>query len=140
MICYHADTKELRELPDALLADWAAVGNPKLGLWLPAPEKPSDDAEWVGGAWFVPPAAPAVPSTVSARQIRLWLVRNGISLDSVSAAIANIADPLTRESVGIEWEYAPYIERAHPMLLPLAEVLGLTSEQLDAAFVEAAGI
>jgi hypothetical protein len=40
----------------------------------------------------------------------------------------------------VEWEYAPYVERSHPMLVPLAATLGLTEEQVDQAFVEAATI
>lgn len=140
MICYHAETKELRELPDALLADWAEAGNPKLGLWLPAPEKPSADANWIDGAWVIP--EPIVPPTVtiSARQIRIWLIRQGIALATVDAAIAAIPDQMTRETVRVEWEYAPYVERSHPMLIPLAAALGLTEAQVDQAFIDAVTI
>jgi hypothetical protein len=80
------------------------------------------------------------PATVSARQIRLWLIQHGISLAQVEAAIDAIPDQLQRDSVRVEWEYAPYVERTHPMLIPLAAALGLTEEQVDQAFIEAAGI
>jgi hypothetical protein len=83
---------------------------------------------------------PPVPESVSARQIRLWLVRNGISLTQVDAAISAIPDQLQRDSVRVEWDYAPYVERTHPMLIPLATTLGLTESQVDQAFIEAAGI
>ena len=83
---------------------------------------------------------PTVPESVSARQIRLWLVRNGVSLAQVDAAIDAIPDQLQRDSVRVEWDYAPYVERAHPMLVPLAAALGLTEAQVDQAFVEAAVI
>jgi hypothetical protein len=83
---------------------------------------------------------PAVPESVSARQIRLWLVRQGISLASVDAAIDAIPDQLQRDSVRVEWDYAPYVERSHPMLVPLAAALGLTEQQVDQAFIEASGI
>jgi hypothetical protein len=83
---------------------------------------------------------PAVPESVSARQIRLWLIQHGVSLAQVEAAIASIPDQLQRDSVQVEWEYAPYVERAHPMLIPLAAALGLTETQVDQAFIEAAGI
>jgi hypothetical protein len=82
----------------------------------------------------------SVPASVSARQIRLWLLRQGISLASVDAAIDAIPDQLQRDSVRVEWDYAPYVERSHPMLIPLAAALGLTEAQVDQAFVEAAGI
>lgn len=83
---------------------------------------------------------PEPPQTVSARQIRLWLIRNGVSMEAVNAAIAAIQDPVERESIRVEWEYAPYVERSHPMLIPLAAALGLTEEQVGAAFAEAAAI
>lgn len=83
--------------------------------------------------------SPQLPTTsVSARQVRLWLLQHNISLSVVDEAIAGIEDPATREMVRVEWEYAPYIERSHPMLVPLGAALGLTEEQIDAAFVEAA--
>jgi hypothetical protein len=81
-----------------------------------------------------------VPENVSARQIRLWLIRHGISLSQVDAAIDSIPDQLQRDSVRVEWDYAPYVERSHPMLIPLAIYLGLTEEQVDQAFIEASSI
>jgi hypothetical protein len=89
---------------------------------------------------------PNIPTTnfnypkISARQVRLWLLQNGISLDNVYQAINNIEDSTLRDSVSIEWEYAPYIERNHPMLVPLAQSLGLTESDIDRAFVEASNI
>lgn len=83
---------------------------------------------------------PAVPESVSARQIRLWLVQHGISLAQVDAAIDAIPDQMQRDSVRVEWDYAPYVERTHPMLIPLAASLGLTEQQVDQAFTEAATI
>jgi hypothetical protein len=80
----------------------------------------------------------AAPAIVSARQIRLWLVRQGIAMDAVEAAIDAIADQPTRDSVRVEWEYAPYVERSHPWLVPLAQSLGLDDAGVDAAFREAA--
>jgi hypothetical protein len=84
--------------------------------------------------------SPVVPESVSARQIRLWLVRHGVSLSQVDAAIDNISNQLERDSVRVEWDYAPYVERSHPMLIPLASALGLTEQQVDQAFIEAASI
>lgn len=84
--------------------------------------------------------APPIPESISARQIRLWLVRHGISLSQVDSAIDAIPDQLQRDSVRVEWDYAPYVERSHPMLIPLAVALGLTEEQVDQAFIEASSI
>jgi hypothetical protein len=77
---------------------------------------------------------------ISARQIRLWLLQNGISLQMVNDAISSIEDTFLRDSVSIEWEYAPYIERNHFMLIPLAQALGLTEQDIDRGFIEAFNI
>lgn len=81
-----------------------------------------------------------VPESVTAWQIRRWLISQGISLAKVDAAIAAIPDAAQREAAKVDWEYAPYVERSHPMLVPLGAALGMTPEQIDAAFVEAAGL
>ena len=81
-----------------------------------------------------------VPASVTARQIRLWLVSHGVSLAAVETAIDGIPDAMQRDSVRVEWEYAPYVERTHPMLVPLAAALGLSEAQVDAAFREAASL
>jgi hypothetical protein len=127
---------ELRDIPADLLAAWSAEGNPKADEWTVAPPRTSQDAAWVSGQWVTP--TPTVPESVTARQIRLWLVTHGVSLTAVEAAIDSIQEPMQRESVRVEWEYAPYVERSHPWLVPLASVLGLTASQVDAAFAEAA--
>jgi hypothetical protein len=75
--------------------------------------------------------------TVSARQIRLWLIQNGIDLNTIDEIISLIPDPALRSYTKVEWEYAPYIERNHPMLVPLAIALGLTEEDINRAFIEA---
>jgi hypothetical protein len=81
-----------------------------------------------------------VPTSVTARQIRLWLVRHGVGLAAVDAAIDAIPDAQVREEARVEWDYAPYVERAHPMLVPLAAALGLDEAQVDEAFRQAATI
>ena len=52
-------------------------------------------------------------------------------------AINGIADEKLREKTLVEWEYAPYIERNHPLLNTLGQVLGLNNEQIDNAFLAA---
>lgn len=79
----------------------------------------------------------AVPQTITATQIRLWLFRNGVDLESVQAAIEAIPDEKLRGETRIQWEYAPYIERGHPFVDSLGASLGMTSDQIDLAFVEA---
>ena len=79
-----------------------------------------------------------VPTTISARQARLWLVQHGIALSRVDAAIASIADAVTRESVRVEWEYGTDVHRQSQWLATLGPALGLDGTTLDQAFREAA--
>ena len=129
------DPSDVRDLDDQM-AVWQQAGNPKAALWAPLPEQPSPNAEWIGGQWITPPNV--VPASVTARQIRLWLVTHGVSLAAVESAIDAISDQQQREMVRVEWEYAPYVERTHPMLTPLAAALGMDEAAVDAAFQEAA--
>ena len=88
----------------------------------------------------VPPDVPAPPEPkISARQVRLWLIDKGISLSLVEQAIDSIEDSVLKEKTRVEWEYAPYIERSHPMLAPLSLILGLTEQDIDEAFMNAPG-
>lgn len=87
-----------------------------------------------------PPGESPVPASVSARQIRLWLVRHGVTMAQVDAAINALDDQQQREECRVEWEFAPYIERTHPLLVPIAIMLGLSESQVDDAFREAATI
>lgn len=127
---------EIREIHDELMTAWVAAENPKASQWKLLPTRPSEYSIWNGSEWIIP--TPIIPESVSARQIRLWLIQHGISLAQVDAAINEIPDQLQQDSVRVEWEYAPYVERSHNMLGPLAMALGLTEEQIDQAFIEAA--
>lgn len=135
---YNTDNYEIKDLSDELIYGWIENNNPKKDKWVLLPERPSNEHYWNNGEWIL--SSPSVPESVSARQVRLWLVQHGISLQQVDNAITSIQDPVTREITQIEWEYAPYIERNHPMLVPLAQALGLTQDQLDTAFIEAQNI
>lgn len=71
------------------------------------------------------------------RQLRLTLVRSGISLSLVEAAISSMPDGLGKEEAQIEWADASTFNRNHPTLLLIAGALGLTEEQVDAMWREA---
>jgi hypothetical protein len=138
MSLYIGTDGEIRDLPDDLVSAWEAAGNPKSAAWTLLPARPSDAHQWISGEWSLP--TQPVPESVTARQIRLYLVRHGIQLSQVEAAIEAIQDPQTREECRVEWDYAPYVERSHPMLVPLASALGLIESQVDDAFREASTI
>lgn len=95
------------------------------------------DDELPQGWQWAPDSSP-VPQTITARQVRLFLVGRGISMAAVEAAIDTIPDPQTREKVRVEWEYAPWIERGHAWLGPMAAAIGMDSAAVDDAFRQAA--
>jgi hypothetical protein len=111
--------------------DYPAGWEPGEGLILVA------DVDLPEGWTRAEPDLGPVPDTISARQIRLWLVSHGVSLVAVETAIDSISDAMQRDLVRVEWEYAPYCERQHPMIATLGTALGFTSEQIDHAFREA---
>jgi hypothetical protein len=78
-----------------------------------------------------------VPEQISAMQIRLWLIKNNINLAQVQGAIDSIEDVLLRDELSVKWEYAPYFERSNPFIDQVGSILGLSSEQIDQAFIEA---
>lgn len=81
---------------------------------------------------------PPVPP-ITARQMRLWLLQQGVTGAMVEQAIAQTSDPAAREVARIEWEYATSFEHAHPLIQSLgAQLLGLTAPQIAAAFRQAA--
>lgn len=99
----------------------------------------------VGWRWdgedFTPPPAPgpAPIPPITARQLRLWLLSKGQALSSVDDAIAAL--PLQqREPARVEWEYSTIYERAHPLIASIGTALGFQPSEMDAGFIEAAGL
>lgn len=78
-----------------------------------------------------------VPQSVTMRQGRLALLGAGL-LDDVDAALAAIPDTTQRRAAQIEWEYAQTIDRQSAWVSNLSAALGLTDDQLDQLFIEAA--
>jgi len=90
--------------------------------------------------WSKIPQEIPVPQTITATQIRLWLVSHGISMTQIYTIISQITDPLIKAQIEVQWEYAPYVERNHPMINTLGASLGLDSDQIDQAFREASSL
>lgn len=127
-----------------LSANEQKTGSPNQQWVLKGKPNSTDIMNTLGDGWennsIDLPVEGYFPNTISARQIRLWLIQHNFQLSQIEFAINNIEDPIVRETVRIEWEYAPYIERNHPWLIPLAQSLGLNEEQIDQAFKEASSI
>lgn len=79
---------------------------------------------------------PVVPSAVTMRQARLALLGAGL-LDDVEVAINGLPSP-QKEAAKIEWEYSQEVQRHNGFVSVLAPMLGMTAEQTDALFVQAA--
>ena len=73
-----------------------------------------------------------VPQQVTMRQARLALLRAGL-LDYAEAVIAAAG----REAM-LEWEYAAEVERSNPIITLIQQQQGITDEQIDDLFREAA--
>lgn len=77
-----------------------------------------------------------VPKSVTMRQARLALLQAG-KLQAVNNAIAEMTGD-QGEAARIEWDYSNEVRRTQPLTLALAQVIGMTEEEMDALFIEAA--
>lgn len=97
----------------------------------------ADAAALIGDLAIIPtpPEAPApVPYRVSQRQLRLAMLAAGINPATITAAINAISDPAQKAGAAVEWEYAAWFERQHPLIASLSAGLGLSSEDVDNLF------
>lgn len=74
---------------------------------------------------------------LTARQLRLGLVMNDISLANVEATINAIENPQDKAVAQIEWEYASQFERDHPLIAQVGGALGLSEGQIDIMWAQA---
>jgi hypothetical protein len=76
------------------------------------------------------------PTILSMRQARLALFQQGL-LANVQTAIDGLAEP-QKTVTQISWDYAQTVKRDDDLVVQLSTALGLTQEQLDTLFTEAA--
>lgn len=97
------------------------------------PQRPSLFHVIVNGQWeFSQALKRASLKPLSARQVRLILTQFGYRAQVESAI--NLAS----QDVKDEWNYANEFERTSPVLNGMAQMLGLTDEQVDAMFEQGA--
>lgn len=77
---------------------------------------------------------PGAPNSCTPRQLRIALIRSGISLASVENELNNIQDPVEKEIAIAEWEYALDIQKDHPLLIMMAQKLNITEQQINNIF------
>lgn len=73
---------------------------------------------------------------LTARQIRLGLLRAGKSPSLVEQVIASLPEPAKSEAE-IFWEYSAQYHRDHPLLIQVGQALGLTDAEMDAMWRDA---
>lgn len=71
------------------------------------------------------------------RQLRLALVMNGFALADIEALINQIEDGTQRQITLIEWQDGTAFERYSPSLLKMAELMNLSSPQVDELWSQA---
>lgn len=96
----------------------------------------ASDAANIGDAYAdgvftaTPPPPPPVPQSLTPLQTRKVLNAHGLRAQVEAAIAAAGADAQDA------WEWANAIQRDDPLVLQLTAALGLTTEQVDALFVE----
>ena len=75
---------------------------------------------------------------ITMRQMLLWALSQGITLDAINAQIAALTDATQRAQATIELAHANTVERMNPLFIQIATALGLDAAKMDAAFMAAA--
>ena len=77
---------------------------------------------------------PIVPESISQMKLRKQLILSGISIASIDALIQTLPQP-NRDLIYTMWEYAVVFDRSNSELNEMAEMLGISQEQLDDIFI-----
>lgn len=94
-------------------------------------------SEWIEGATpeeIAEVNKSKVPESISQMKLRKQLIISGISIASIDDLIQTLPQP-NRDLIYTMWEYAVVFDRSNPELNGMAQMLGLTSEQLDDIFI-----
>lgn len=101
-------------------------------LFIECPDEVDHFWLYDGNEFRAPPAQDVVIPTITMRQARLALLANNL-LDKVQSAIST-------EEHKIWWDYSTTVERNHPLVCSVLDSLGKSAGEIDALFVEAAGL
>lgn len=74
---------------------------------------------------------------VTPRQMRQALILSGVSMEAIDTALNGLSEP-TKSLAKAEWEYSLSFQRNRPLVQQVGQMLGWTSEQLDALWEFAA--
>lgn len=121
-----------RALQSLGATNWTLDGDDIAGLTWLGDEPQLTNEQILATAAALRPLLPPI----TRRQLRLTLLAHGL-LNQVAPAIAALSEP-TRSTAMIEWDDAREYQREHPLLGQLGAALGLTDEQIDVMWSEAA--
>jgi len=127
-------------------SDPAVIANLQRKGWVET-VPPSYDAatqhapEWVNGEWIVRDktteemaAETALPNAEN-YQIRAWMIRNDLDPDAVPQMISQlVTDAKDQKEALMRWDYAVRVPRNFPLVNAIGAQMGLTPEQIDAAW------
>jgi hypothetical protein len=102
------------------------------------PVKPGEDFVWDGSIWtYTPPS----PESVRASMVELTPRQLRLALLSINIAEADVDFKLVSDPAGmIEWKYATYFKRTHPLVESLGALFSITAEQIDSLWEWAAAL
>ena len=95
------------------------------------------EEEAAADAMVVAPSTDPADFPLTARQLRLGLIRHGIGLSAVQAAISAIPDQTQRDEAQVYWEFSTVINWSHPMTRGLMALAGITPEDAAAMWMVA---
>lgn len=78
---------------------------------------------------------PIVPQIARSMNFRLVLIQNGISMQSVYDLIDSLPTPQNQLAYQM-FEYATHYDRNNAMVNGLAQMMGISQEQLDEFFIQ----
>jgi len=76
-----------------------------------------------------------IPLVCTPKQLRIALMLSGISSQSVEDIINGLPESEDKEIVKISWHHAIDFERKNPLLIMMAQLIGLTEIQIKDIFV-----
>jgi len=137
--------------PTNIEALWTPEELDKLGLVQPKDDGPPPDKIVTGttlvrskdGSVHVvyiaedPPPPDPEDYPLTARQIRLGLIRNGVALSAVQAAINALPTALQRDEAQIYWEFSTEYHWEHPMTQALLMLTSINSTAARAMWLAA---
>lgn len=73
----------------------------------------------------------ATPETITKRQLLIFLfAQMGITNDQINGMIESMEDPMQKELLRIEWQFATTIDRTHANVIAFAAMMGINEDQL----------